>query len=66
MRREEVLKSERVRVKTTVGSTVVTVADRGLPVNSDISPTAAPLMSRATRKSIPVAGSFLRTSTRPT
>ena len=40
-------------------------ADRGFPVSSDISPTAAPSESWATRKSMPVDGSFLRTSTRP-
>ena len=43
-------KSARVRVKTMVGWTVVTVADRGLPVSSDISPTAAP--SRVARPEI--------------
>src|SRR5678816_4023846 len=58
-------KSARVRVKTTVGLTVVTVADLGLPVSSDISPIDAPSPSSATRKSIPVTGSFLRTSATP-
>ncbi len=48
-----------------VGWTAVTVAVRGLPVNSDISPKFCPGPISVSRKSMPVLASFLRTSMRP-